>query len=490
VYSHCTNCHNEDGVAPFPLTTYDEVAAWKDLIYHEVVVEKKMPPWIAKSPHNAFIGDNSLSEEEIQLFSDWLDQDMPRGNMDNAPDIPVISSELEISNPDLVVEIDPYTVPDTDGNDLYRCFVFPVDFDQDMFLTSIEFIPDNKNAVHHILLYHDTGNTAINLDNADPEAGYSCFGGIGTNSAELLGGWAPGGSATIHPDGMGIKIPKNTNLVAQVHYPYYAEGQTDASKIHIKMTSNVNRELSVIPILNHFTSITNGPLVIQPNEKKTFFQQFNVPWKLTVTGVAPHAHLICNSLKSWLDNPDGTETLLVDIPNWDFEWQKFYSYKKPIIVEPGSVLRSEGSYDNTVNNPHNPSSPPKLVTVGESTTNEMMVFFYTFTGYLPGDEDLVFDVSQHHEHLGNCTTSLTGVEDSNVIDISVFPNPANQYIQFKSESSIEEVKMFDVTGKLVLEQKGDWISNLDVSELSEGTYVIQLKSMNAFITKSIIISKI
>ena len=46
----------------------------------------------------------------------------------------------------------------------------------------------------------------------------------------------------------------------------------------------------------------------------------------------------------------------------------------------------EAVFDNTDKNPNNPSHPPKIVTFGEQTTNEMLFGFY---GMVPAGKDRV-----------------------------------------------------------------------------------------------------
>ena len=50
-------------------------------------------------------------------------------------------------------------------------------------------------------------------------------------------------------------------------------------------------------------------------------------------------------------------------------------------------------YDNTVNNPNNPNNPPQPVFLGEATTDEMMLVFFSYTFYFPGDENVIIDTS-------------------------------------------------------------------------------------------------
>ncbi len=66
------------------------------------------------------------------------------------------------------------------------------------------------------------------------------------------------------------------------------------------------------------------------------------------------------------------ETLaIVWVDDWDFKWQMQYTLKEPVKAPKGSKIRIEAVYDNSENNPRNPSSPPKRVRYGEKTTDEM-----------------------------------------------------------------------------------------------------------------------
>lgn len=486
IYSHCTACHNSNGVAPFALESYDDVVTFKDNILLEVT-NGTMPPWPAHSPFG-LQGDNSLTDDEVDAISSWIMNDTPMGDVVNEPTVPSFDTNIEILNPDLIIEIPEFTVPNLSDNDLYKCFVFPMDFGEDIYVTGIEVVPGNKKAVHHVLLYEDDSNIPINLDNADPEIGYKCFGGIGSNNANLVGGWAPGGDAQFTPVGMGIKVAANTNFVAQVHYPSYAVGESDQTDIRITYTTQSQRNLSVSPVLNHFISMIDGPLIIPPNEVKTFNQVWNVPTKLTITGVAPHAHLICTSMKSWAVTPSGEVIDLIDIPNWDFDWQKFYGYNRPVILEQGTKIYGRAEYDNTVNNHHNPNLPPELITLGEDTDEEMMIFFYTMTSYQAGDENLVFDEHNHTEHIEECGWELTNIQDElNEVSIILHPNPVAQTLYIDTNSPVSNVKMYDMLGHKLIDVDGDAINVLEIGSLPNGTYTIQLQTGQLLTTKLIVV---
>jgi hypothetical protein len=57
-------------------------------------------------------------------------------------------------------------------------------------------------------------------------------------------------------------------------------------------------------------------------------------------------------------------------------------------IPAGSTLKAHAVYDNTSANPHNPNTPPQLVTAGEATTDEMFLVFFQYLDYVEGDENL------------------------------------------------------------------------------------------------------
>jgi len=107
---------------------------------------------------------------------------------------------------------------DLSKTDVYRCFSLPVDETEDVWVRGLEVAPEVRSVVHHVLLFVDTGSTSMQLDNDDPDSGYSCFGGPGFTPQSGLGGWAPGMQAQFFPDGVGVRVPAGARVVMQVHY--------------------------------------------------------------------------------------------------------------------------------------------------------------------------------------------------------------------------------------------------------------------------------
>lgn len=77
--------------------------------------------------------------------------------------------------------------------------------------------------------------------------------------------------------------------------------------------------------------------------------------------------------------PDGTQKKIVHVNDWDFNWQTIYGLKEPMRLSAGTRIDLTARYDNSANNLANPSSPPKTVTWGEQTTDEMCIAFLSYT---------------------------------------------------------------------------------------------------------------
>ncbi|MBY0459141.1 MAG: hypothetical protein K2V38_17535, partial [Gemmataceae bacterium] len=86
----------------------------------------------------------------------------------------------------------------------------------------------------------------------------------------------------------------------------------------------------------------------------------------------PHMHLLGRKMKATWIKPDGTEALLINVDDWDFNWQFVYHFEQPLDLPRGSKLRIEAEFDNSAENPNNPNDPPVTVRWGEATTDEMM----------------------------------------------------------------------------------------------------------------------
>ena len=476
IYAHCTSCHNPKGIAPFSLTRYEDVFANRFSIAASVQAGS-MPPFPPSQKNRKYAHANSLSAHEKQEILEWVNNFAPLGDADNIPAPPVYNSNFQMNEPDLILQIPNYTV--NTNNDLYRVFVLPLNNLQQLFIKQIEIVPGNRNIVHHALVFQDTSSIPVQLDLNDPLPGYSAFGSTGSSSSKLITGYTPGQGVIEYPPGFGAALLPGSNLCIQIHYPGGISNKVDSTQIRLKFGPNTLINITTIAALNHNASLLNGPLFIPANTVKTFYSKIRVPTNRTITGVMPHMHLLGKSIKSFAVSPVGDTIHLVDIPEWDFHWQGFYTFQKPVLIPAGSELFGEATYDNTSNNIHNPNSPPRDVRQGEGTDDEMMLIYFNLASYLPGDTSIIVDTSSHFAHKNNCDPNGLNV---NVDEISIFPNPNNGQFTIDGISGGFDIYLYAVNGQQVYERKKLFgKSTLTIQNLAAGTYYMEIIIENKII---------
>ncbi len=494
-YQNCTGCHRTGNIASFPLVTYADATA-SGYAIQDAVNNHRMPPWPPDPNFSRLAHERLLSPQDIQKINDWVNGGMPEGNTANLPSLPIYPVGSQIGTPDDVLLSPNYTV--TVATDDFRCFVVPSGYAADQMMKAIEFIPGNTAIVHHVLIYWDTTGTCQQLDTQDPNPGYAGFGGVGNDAAELIGAWVPGATPFILPDGMGINIPANADIVLQYHYAPGSNGQSDSSKINFfyQTSAGFIRPVYFNAPLNHVdpTVLTEWPLIIPANTVKTFHEQYQLPaFDISMLGVAPHQHLIGKTINAFGVTPTNDTIPFIAINNWDFHWQGLYQFRKVIKIPANTMLYSVATYDNTTNNYNNPSNPPQLVTAGESTLDEMMLTFFEFTIYFPGDENIVIDNSP----LVDISSGINErqVETENLF---LYPNPATD--KLITEFTIPEIGNYsfeikDVLGRTVKllfpERKmetGNYRFQYSIGELPSGNYLVVLNNGKNSSSSKLIIS--
>ncbi len=379
IYENCTSCHRTGGIGPFPLENFQQASPMASAIA-AAVGSNSMPPWTPDPNYTNFVHERVMTQADIDALTDWAANGAPEGDPSEAPHPPTYATGSQIGTPDLTLTIPTYTV--SSNQDEYRNFELSSGLAQAVYANAVEVIPGNSAIVHHVLVFSDSTNNPINP---------TSMGGTGSAASELIYGYTPGAQPYHTPGGTGFRLPANTRIILQVHYAPGSAGQSDATTVNFKTELTPQREVQVDAILNH-GNMTNGPLFIPANQIETFNQQFTVPGNFTLLYAFPHMHLLGKSIHSWGNLPITGDTVrLINIPEWDFHWQDNFVFQNAIPVPVGTVLRSEAVYDNTVNNPENPSNPPQDVSAGEGTFDEMMLVFFAYMNYQNGDEFLIVD---------------------------------------------------------------------------------------------------
>ena len=380
IYNNCTECHRDGQAGPMPFTSYEEVVAVGGPTLQVVTASGYMPPWHADTDYSSFLGERGLTDEDIQLIADWVSGGMLQGDPNLEAIIPEFPEGSVIGEPDLVLTMEEEYLIEGNNQDDYRVFVFSTNFDEEKDLKSIEFIPDNREAVHHVLVNIDTEGACAALDAATPEYGYPCESGFCTGNIPLLAtGYVPGMVPPIWRNDVGLKLPAGADIAIQVHYAPSSIDEYDQSSINVFFKDEeIEREVQV-------ETIIDVTLEVPANEVPTIHKSFEVPSDISLLSILPHMHLIGKSWLVYAENASGDTTIpIISIPDWDFNWQNFYQPKYMLKIPANYTIHAYATYDNTSDNSTNPNDPPQDMFWCDYTTCEM--FFLPFS-YVPYQED-------------------------------------------------------------------------------------------------------
>src|SRR5258708_1249746 len=104
VVTHCASCHHEDGPA-FSLMTYNASRPWAVAIKEETLT-RRMPPWGAVKGFGDFRNDQSLTQEQLDLITSWVDGGVPEGEekvRPKPPDFSIKTPPMEHRHGELAV---------------------------------------------------------------------------------------------------------------------------------------------------------------------------------------------------------------------------------------------------------------------------------------------------------------------------------------------------------------------------------------------------
>jgi hypothetical protein len=350
---HCVECHRDGEVAPFPLVTYEDARQRAKLIA-KVTAERYMPPWKPVHGYGEFAGERRLTAREIATLRQWAAGGAPPG----PPRPPVPAAAGEPPRPDLSIRMPaPYQLA-AGGPDTYRCFVLPVNTTEGRWVRRVEFVPSNRRIVHHALFF--------NTMQQDLPPDYACFGTPGFLPASSLGGWSPGNRALEMHEGTAMRLPKGSRVVIQVHFHPTGKNEVEQSRLDLHFAAGAPaRRIADVALVSRTIDIAPGERAYKVRD------HFTLPVNVHAVGIIPHAHYVCRDVKGWAKLPNGKRVWLLWIKDWDFDWQDRYWYRRPIALPAGTRVEMEFTYDNSAANPRNPNSPPRRVTWGPDSTDEM-----------------------------------------------------------------------------------------------------------------------
>jgi hypothetical protein len=373
IQANCASCHRPGQSAPFALLSYDDVSSHANQIL-EVTQSRFMPPWKPAAGFTRFLDELRLTKNELSLLATWVKDGKPLGDPADLPDALEFPNGWQLGEPDLILEMkDVFPVP-ASGPDIRRYFVLPTRLTGNRLITAIEFQPGTPQAIHHAGFYIDTTGEGRRLEQADPGPGYGGYGGPRVRSQGTLSSWLPGMTPRRLPVGLGRLVPRGSDIVAEIHYVTTGKPEHDRSKIGLHFAPPSATQLVVeVQVGNKGISIPGG-------EKRHHEQaSYTLPVHTTLLDIVPHMHTLGREMKVWTKTPGGKTKPLLWINDWDFNWQGQFSFANPVRLPKGTKIIVDAWFDNSVDNPLNPNSPPKTVGWGDSSTDEMLLCHFQCT---------------------------------------------------------------------------------------------------------------
>lgn len=426
----CASCHGDDGVGneTFPLETAGDASEVADDLAL-VTGWGYMPPWGASDKSLPFDHDWSLSKEEKAEIAEWA---TAGGGLDVPEHTPIESTAEGTREVDADVTITPEPYAGSPAQlDDYRCriYAFP-ETGEERWVRSFTIVPDEKEVLHHAVFFHaaaDVLESAREADEADPGTGWGCGGLTGlAGEVNQIAAWAPGQQPVEYPDGTGIRLEPGDFFVVQTHYHYDHEFPEDTSEVLVDFASPdevadgpvraVDNETYLAPAEIPCSDDESGPLCDRSVVLRQLGEKFgpgaavlpnglllrcdqqladylddtdgvadaDCRHKVTnpgeIVGIFGHMHEFGKSFRMTLNPGTTEERILLDIPNWSFDWQLHYEPLDTVVVDRDDTILVECTWDRALA----PMPEPRYITWNEGTEDEMC---YSTLATVPASTD-------------------------------------------------------------------------------------------------------
>ncbi len=378
---NCQSCHRAAGeniggmLAPMTLKTYDEVRPWAKSIARNVEA-RTMPPWFAsEDTRGTFQHERRLSEADIATISGWAHGGAARGNPADAPPEKIFADESAQGwtngLPDLVVSMpQPFWVAD-DVRDLNTSFSHVLtekQLPEDAWISGVEFKVGGPH-VHHMCASYKVAGEASSINDFTKNS---------------LGCIALGAEPTLLPEGHAYFLPKGTSVQFSMHYhkePGEGTGKWDQSLMGLIFAKEpVTHRVRYDALGNLGFEIPPGVDHWKVGASRVYHED------TTLLALWPHAHLRAVEARYEAFYPDGTQELLLWVPEYDQEWQTTYLYNEPKQIPAGTRIEATIWFNNSPDRAGERGFDSKrAIHFGGATTDEMMLGFLNFTHTEPVD---------------------------------------------------------------------------------------------------------
>lgn len=380
IQQRCTPCHHKQGIAPFDFND-PEVIRYNLTNIYKNVESKNMPLWFAEEQSHNFYNNRSLSDEERNSLLSWINEVKNGQIVLGAGGKPYSKVFLDTAHIK-PMSLSFLTTHSFDSlNDKIFVHFHSIEQPLPSFLKGVSLSFSEKDGIHHAVAY------GINNDSPYYDR---LKGRINSQIEEnivggaTLGVYAPGVNYALLPEGFGFKSSNATGFIIEKHLLNLEPMDSLDTKLTFYGANETNiREAKTLNI----TSLADvSPLM--PNEVKTYYGSYKLSNDISLLATMPHMHKLAVRFKAWVTDQNGNEITLLSLKKWNFDWQTIYRYASLLPLKAETIIHYSVTYDNTEQNPFNPSVPPRKVQInkGWSTYDEMMVLGLQYVDFKEGDE--------------------------------------------------------------------------------------------------------
>lgn len=355
----CTTCHIEDGLAPWAMVSHRMIQGWSPMI-REVLVTHRMPPGQIDMLEGEWDNVHQISDDELITLVHWIDSGArSEGDIDPLRDQVAVDGNWKLGEPDLIIDVPAETIPATGMVD-FKIKRAELALDKDQWVSAVAYNVGDKSVLHSLLVFA----VDPNIDQKD------LAGLIDPNNAEFISLYVPPRTEEAFAADSGFLLRQDRDLSFKVRYVTGGRETVDKTRIGLYFRDSAP-EYSVRNVIT-----LNTQFSLAPGEDNHVERAETTPFEheVLVESFAPQAHTRGKSMSISARYPDGSEKRLINIANYNFNWQMNYKLKERLRLPAGSRLVAETLYDNSASNPQN-VDPEAQVKVGITTYDEIFSHF-------------------------------------------------------------------------------------------------------------------
>jgi Copper type II ascorbate-dependent monooxygenase, C-terminal domain len=310
--------------------------------------------------------------------------------------------------------------------DDYHCTLVNPHITSNSFIVASQFYPESKE-IHHSILFLVPPALAAQAETADHNGkGWSCFGeapipgssALGFSNTPWLAAWAPGAPENVEPAGTGVPLPAGSLVIEQIHYNLLIGNKPVRAKLQLQTVpatvplKPLNIGLYVAPpdipcpagvtgkLCNRNASLAYSAkefghsLITLVNAMEAFCGRnpqdppagdtTSCVWPAGQTGyivrMTAHMHLLGVSMKVTLNPGTPQAKVLLNVPNYDFNYQRSYNLAKPVYVTASDKIQVSCTYNPKLRQeiPYTRDLAPQYITWGWGSADEMCLAIAAF----------------------------------------------------------------------------------------------------------------